>query len=376
MKSASQSSADIVIIGAGIAGASMASRLAPTRSVLLIEAEDFAGYHATGRSAAFWQESYGGPDVQPLTSASERLLEHPPADFSTRPFLSERGAFVIGRRHEAGQISDFIRLYAQRHVAVKPVAQVELYRHVAGLRSEWSEAAHEPSCRDIDVAALHQAYLASAMRAGGQLQTRARILKARHDGRMWRITTQRGDVSAPMVLNAAGAWADQVAQIFGARPVGLQPFRRTMVQLRLNAHVPASLPLIAHVGGDFYFKGAGDGRIWLSPHDETRMDPCDVSPEELDVALAIDRFQSVVDWPIAAVERKWAGLRTFAPDRLPVFGADPDVPSFIWCAGQGGFGIQTAPAISALLGEQLGVAIEDEKILAVDAAPFSPKRFR
>lgn len=375
MKSSSLSSADIVIIGAGIAGASMASRLAPTRSVLLVEAEEFAGYHSTGRSAAFWQESYGGPDVQPLTSASERVLANPDDDFSPRSFLSDRGALVIGQRHEAQQLSDFIRTFSQRHVAVERVDRVEMERQLRGLRPEWTEAAVEPSCRDIDVSALHQAYMASAARAGAKLLTRAKVTNAHHDGRLWHIMTTQGEIAAPMVLNAAGAWGDDVARKFGARPIGLQPFRRTMVQLRLNADVPASLPLIAHVGGDFYFKGAGEGRIWLSPHDETPMDPCDVSPEEIDVALAIDRFQAVVDWPIAAVERKWAGLRTFAPDRLPVFGADPDVPSFIWCVGQGGFGIQTAPAISALLAGQLGVPIDDDAIAAVNSAPFSPKRF-
>lgn len=354
----------------------MASRLAPTHSVLLVEAEDFAGYHATGRSAAFWQESYGGPDVQPLTSASERILAKPDRDFSPRAFLSDRGALVIGQRHEAQQVSDFIRTFSQRQVAVERVDRTEAERQLYGLRPEWTEAAVEPSCRDIDVAALHQAYMALAVRAGAKLLTRANVVTAHHDGSLWHIVTTQGEIAAPMVLNAAGAWGDDVARKCGVRPVGLQPFRRTMVQLRLRADVPASLPLIAHVGGDFYFKGASEGRIWLSPHDETPMDPCDVSPDEIDVALAIDRFQSVVDWPIAAVERKWAGLRTFAPDRKPVFGADPDIPSFIWCVGQGGFGIQTAPAISALLGEQLGVAIEDEQIAAVDAAPFSPQRFR
>lgn len=375
MKSSSLSSADIVIIGAGIAGASMASRLAPTRSVLLIEAEDFAGYHATGRSAAFWQESYGGPTVQPLTSASERMLAQPDAGFSERSFLAERGALVIGEQQDAEQVADFIRTFSQRDVAVARVDRAEMDRRVQGFRPEWTEAAAEPSCRDIDVAALHQAYLASAARAGAKLLTHARVIAAHYDGSLWHIVTTQGEIMAPMVLNAAGAWGDDVARIFGVRPVGLQPLRRTMVQLRLNADVPATLPLIAHVGGDFYFKGAGEGRIWLSPHDETPTDPCDVSPEEMDVALAIDRFQAVVDWPIAAVERKWAGLRTFAPDRLPVFGADPDVPSFIWCVGQGGFGIQTAPAISALLAGQLGVPIDDDAIAAVDPTPYSPKRF-
>jgi D-arginine dehydrogenase len=135
------------------------------------------------------------------------------------------------------------------------------------------------------------------------------------------------------------------------------------------------LPLVGHVGGSFYFKGESEGRIWLSPHDETPSAPCDAAPEEIDVALAIDRLQSVVDWPIAAVERKWAGLRSFAPDRLPVFGRDSDVPDFVWCVGQGGFGIQTAPAIAQLLAWQLGGPAPGGAIGAIDPATYARSRF-
>lgn len=376
MKSSSRSSADIVIVGAGIAGASLASRLASTRSVIMVEAEDFAGYHATGRSAAFWQESYGGPAVQPLTSASEGELAQPNADFSPQPFLGKRGALVIGQHDETALVSDFVQMFRQRHVAVNHIGREALDREVRGLRAAWTQAATEASCRDIDVAALHQAYLRRAKRAGAQLFTRAGVIKAKRRAGLWHILTEQGEISAPVVVNAAGAWGDRVAQIFGVGAIGLQPYRRTMLQLRLNADVPASLPLIAHIGGDFYFKGESAGRIWLSPHDETPSVPCDASPDEMDVALAIDRFQAVVDWPIAAVERKWAGLRSFAPDRLPVFGADADEPSFIWCVGQGGFGIQTAPAISALLAHQLGVEIDDGAIAALDDKAYSPTRFR
>jgi D-arginine dehydrogenase len=376
MYSSMPSSTDIVIIGAGMAGASLASVLAASRSVVIIEAEEVAGYHATGRSAAFWQESYGGVGVQPLTSASEQALAHPDADFSEISFLRPRGALVIGRQHEGGDVDDFQRRFARRGVPVERLSRNQLKSRAVGLRPEWSEAAEEPSCRDIDVAALHQAYLRDAKRKGARLVTGAKISSASFRNKMWHINTSAGTVTSPLVVNAAGAWADHVASLCGVQPIHIQPYRRTMVQLRLNAAVPASLPLIQHVNGEFYFKGEGPSRIWLSPHDETPCDPCDAAPTEWDVALAIERFQSVVDWPIAAVERKWAGLRSFAPDRLPVFGADPGCPSFIWCAGQGGFGIQTAPAISALLGFELGVAIADPAIAAVDAAAFSPQRFR
>lgn len=182
-------------------------------------------------------------------------------------------------------------------------------------------------------------------------------------------------IHADVIVNAAGAWADRVAEACGAAPLGIQPYRRTVVQLRLGVPVPANLPLVVHLGGDFYFKGESEGRIWLTPHDETPSPPCDAAPDEIDVAVAIDRLQQVVDWPVAAVERKWAGLRSFAPDRLPVFGADPCQPGFVWCAGQGGFGIQTSPAIAALLAAELGAPAPTGAIGAVGAVAYAPSRF-
>ena len=366
---------DVLIVGAGIAGAGLAAELAPYRRVMMIEAEEGPGYHATGRSAAFWQESYGGVGVQPLTAASFEALATPPADFSERPFLSTRTALTIGRHHEASAVDSFVATFTAQGVDVARLSQAELAAHVPGLTADWSAAAYEPSCRDIDVGGLHVAYLRAAKRAGALLAVRAPLLSARRSNGGWVVETGQGTLRASVIVNAAGAWADRVAALCGAAPVGIQPYRRTVAQVRLGVPTPAALPLIGHIGGDFYFKGESEGRIWLSPHDETPSDPCDAAPEEYDVALAIDRLQSVVDWPVAAVERTWAGLRSFAPDRLPVFGADPHVPDFVWCAGQGGFGIQTAPAISELLAWQLGAAAPGGAIGRIDPAVYAPGRF-
>ena len=213
------------------------------------------------------------------------------------------------------------------------------------------------------------------MRGGATLATRARFEGARRTGSGWDVRLGNETIRAEIIVNAAGAWADGVAEACGAAPLGIQPYRRTVAQVRLDVPVPASLPLVVHIGGDFYFKGASEGRIWLSPHDETPSEPCDAAPDEIDVAIAIDRLQQVVDWPVAAVERKWAGLRSFAPDRLPVFGADPHQPGFVWCAGQGGFGIQTSPAIAALLAAELGAPAPQGAVATVDPAPFAPSRF-
>ncbi len=366
---------DVLIVGAGIAGASLAAELAPYRAVLMIEAEDMPGFHSTGRSAAFWQESYGGTGVQPLTAASLAALADPDPDFSERPFLSPRGALMVGRRDEAAAVDAFVADFRAQGVDVARLSGADLADRIPGLRPEWSEAAYEPSCRDIDVGGLHAAYLRAAKRGGAGLATRTSLVAARRAGGRWAVETNRGAIHADLIVDAAGAWADAVAAACGVAPIGIQPYRRTLAQLRLGVPVPATLPLVADIGGSFYFKGESEGRIWLSPHDETPCEPCDAAPEELDVALAIDRFQSVVDWPIAAVERKWAGLRSFAPDRLPLFGPDPREPAFIWCAGQGGFGIQTAPAIAGLLAWQLGAPAPGGAIGAVDPAPYAPARF-
>jgi D-arginine dehydrogenase len=365
----------VVVVGAGIAGAGVAAAIAPHRHVLLLEQEDRPGYHATGRSAAFWHESYGGPAVQPLSRASHALLAHPPADFSDRGFLAQRSAVTLGRTDERAAVDAFVAAYDGLGVAMTRLEGDALTAALPGLRADWTLGVREDACSDIDVAGLHAAYLRAARRAGAQLAVRAGMAGARWSGGAWHIDTAQGSLTAGSIVNAGGAWADDVAAMCGIAPVGITPFRRTVVQLRLIDDVPASLPLVIHVGGEFYVKGEGPSRIWLSPHDETPDTARDVAAEELDVAIAIDRMQAAFDWRIAAVEHKWAGLRSFAPDRLPVFGADPAHDAFFWCAGQGGFGIQTAPAISMLLAAQiLGVPPSDDAA-AIDAAAFAPGRF-
>jgi D-arginine dehydrogenase len=247
---------------------------------------------------------------------------------------------------------------------------------VPGLRDDWTLGVMEASSAYIDVAGLHADCLAGARRAGAVLMLDAPLRAATREQGQWRIETKGGDVAAGVLVNAAGAWADQVARIAGAPPIGIQPYRRTMIQLRTDPAAAASLPHVADISGGFYFKPEAGGRLWLSPHDETPVDPGDVQPEEIDVAIAIDRFEQVVDWRVAAVERRWAGLRSFAPDRLPVYGFDPRAPGFFWCAGQGGFGIQTAPAGAALAAALLLGVAPDASVAAIDPVSYAPGRFR
>jgi D-arginine dehydrogenase len=237
-------------------------------------------------------------------------------------------------------------------------------------------ARFEPGCADIDVAGLHAAYLRTFKRSGGEISTDARLASAGYSGGRWTVTLANGEsVTAPILVNAAGAWADEVAKACGVEPLGIEPKRRTMVQLRVGRRGLRDLPLVDDSEGTFYFKGEGDSSIWLSPHDEIPTDPCDAAPEEFDVATAIDRFERVVDWLVERVERTWAGLRSFAPDRLPVYGFDSEVPGFFWCAGQGGFGIQTAPAAAKLAASALLDQAPDSMVGHIDQAIFSPNRF-
>ena len=361
---------DVAIVGAGMAGASLAAALVSDRigagaRILLIEAEAFPGYHATGRSAAFWTESYGGPGIAPLTMASGAALH----DLGV---LRPRGALTLARAGEEAGAEVFMARYAALGIRIEWRGRDVAAGMVPGLCDGWVGGLYEPDCCDIDVAALHQLYLATAARGGVVLRCGAGLVGAAREGRGWRLTLSDGTtVRADTLVNAAGAWADKVAMLAGAAPLGIVPYRRTMAQLRVAPTAPSYLPLVLDLGESFYFK-PDNGRLWLSPHDETPSAACDAAPEEIDVARAIDRLGGVVDWQVEVVERRWAGLRSFAPDRLPVYGWDTRVPGLFWFAGQGGFGIQTAPAAAALAAYLLTGA----GLCPADPAPYAPGRWK
>jgi D-arginine dehydrogenase len=363
------------VIGGGMAGASLAAELARHASVILLEAESQPGYHSTGRSAAFWSETYGGPLVQPLTSVSGPFLATPPVAFSERSFLSPRGAIHVAEGEGQGALDAFLKQFAGSGVDLKRIDSAALRAAIPGLRSGWTSGVEEVSCMDIDVGGLHAAYLRAARSAGATLLTNAPVESGVSRGAAWELETPRGVIAASKVVNAAGAWADDVAEAVGVQAIGIRPYRRTMAQLRVDPPVSAEMPLIIDALGRFYFKPEAGGRIWLSPHDETPCGPCDSAPEELDVAVAIDRLQQVVDWRVERVEHSWAGLRSFAPDRLPVYGFDREAAGFFWFAGQGGFGIQTAPAAAKLAAALLLGHAPDPLVEGIDPAPYSARRF-
>lgn len=358
---------DVAVIGAGMAGASLAAELAPHARVLVLEGEDAPGYHTTGRSAAFWEEAYGGPGVYPLTVASGAWMRD-------RGFLAPRGALNIGREEDRAKVEAFVERFGALGAVVELLDRAGIERHVPGLRPGWVWGSWEPDCADIDVAGMHAHYLAEGRKAGTVLRVRARVTAAEREGGAWRLAWNGGEALAGVVVDAAGAWADDVAAMAGAMPCGITPYRRTVAQLRTAPEPPADLPLTLGINEDFYFKPQS-GRLWLSPHDETPDVPRDAAPEELDVAIAIERMGEVVDWQIAALERKWAGLRSFSPDRLPVYGFDPRAEGFFWFAGQGGFGIQTAPAAARLAAQLVLGHPRDEMTVALDPAVYAPVRF-
>lgn len=372
------SCADFLIIGGGIAGASVAYRLAPHGAVVLLEREVQPGMHATGRSAAFFAESYGGPRVQPLTAASRRFLEGPPGVFGDVPVMTPRGALYIARSDQMDRLEQMFAAYEGAIGGLRRLGPDEVLEKVAFLRPGYvAGGLFEPGCRDLDVAALHQGFLRGLKAAGGTVMRDAEVRGLSRANGRWLAETAQGAVEGRVVVNAAGAWGDAVARMAGARPVGLVPKRRTVITFRAPPGVShGSWPLTLDIGEQFYFKPE-TGRILASPADETPVPPCDAQPEEWDVALTVDRLQKATALEVPGIENKWAGLRTFAPDNVPVVGYDPDVAGFFWCCGQGGFGIQTAPALSQLAASSaLGSPMPDALAKhGVRPQAYAPGRF-
>ena len=361
----------IAIIGAGIAGAGVAYFLGNRAETTLIEAEAQPGYHTTGRSAAFYVETYGGPDIQPLTTASKPFFDSPPAGFAAHPLLSPRGGLHVANRAGLPALAKLEAGFAGSGVAMERLSPADIVALAPQLRPEWQAGAiWEPHCCDIDVAGLHQGFLTGARRAGARLLTDARVITIRREGNAWRIGTAAGEILCDIIVNAAGAWGDEIAAVARVAPLGLQPMRRTVVVVEVDPAPAAHLPLVVAADGSFYFKPDA-GRLWVSPHDETPAPPGDSQPAELDVATAIDRLERATTANIRRVERAWAGLRTFTPNRLPAIGYAEDAPGFFWCVGQGGFGIQTAPAASKLAAALL--LGDDPDLPGVDADLYRPK---
>ncbi|MBI3677422.1 MAG: FAD-binding oxidoreductase [Proteobacteria bacterium] len=368
---------DILIIGAGIAGASAGAHLARTHRVAVLERESQPGYHTTGRSAALFSESYGNESVRALTRASRDFFFNPPKDFTDGALVRPRGALYIARQDQMKELEDFIAALDVAADTVRVTPQ-EALRRCPILRGEAVAAAlYEAGAHDVDVNALHQGYLRMLRKSGGQVLTNAAVTSLRYENDLWNVRTSAGDFRAGVVVNAAGAWADEIAKLAAVPPIGLQPLRRTAVLVPAPENMSIdSWPMVIDIAEQFYFKPDA-GNIFLTPADETPSPPCDAQPDELDVALAIDHIERATTLSIRRVQSKWAGLRTFAPDRSLVAGFAPSAKGFFWLAGQGGYGIQTAPA----MGELTAALVQGNEVPAhitacgVDVRALSPARF-
>ncbi|MFQ5534812.1 MAG: NAD(P)/FAD-dependent oxidoreductase [Sphingomonadales bacterium] len=361
---------DFLIVGAGIAGATAGYHLSPHGTVVLIERESQPGYHTTGRSAAFFVESYGNRFIRPLTRASRSFFVEPPEGFTSAPLLGDRGAIYIARADQLESLSNLERNITGTVPGARRLTPEEVRDRAPCLRADYVAAGlFENDARDIDVHALHHGFLGAMRRQGGRVVTDAGLLKLDRVGGWWRARTSCGDFEARTVINAAGAWGDVVAGLARARPLGLAPMRRTIIVFPAPPDCDsAAWPLIIDAGERFYFK-PDSGRILASPADETLMAPCDAQPDELDVALTIDRIQKATTLDVPRLDNKWAGLRTFAPDRTPVVGWDPEVPGFFWFVGQGGYGMQTAPAMGQMMAGLIVDGRLPDDLAALGAAP-------
>jgi D-arginine dehydrogenase len=362
--------ADALVIGAGIAGATAAAHLAATRPrTILLEAEESAGYHTTGRSAAIWVRSYGSPDARILSAASRDFFLMPPPGFG--PLARPRAVVYLAPPEQVPHLESMLREAPD----MRPIDLEAVHAAVPPLRRGYAiRAAAEEDCFDMDVAALHAGLLRQATATGGRLALRHRAGHIwREDGR-WQVEGTGGVVfAAPVLVNAAGAWGDEVARLAGLHPIGLQPKRRTACIVDPGPHDCADWPLLGDAAHSWYVRPEARRKLLVSPADETDDVPGDVQADELDVALAVDRMQGALDIPVTRIEHRWAGLRTFTPDRSLAIGAGAE-PGFFWMVGQGGYGIQTAPAAGRLLAALVDGRMPDADVAA--AVPLAdPRRF-
>lgn len=372
-------SCDFLVIGSGIAGASIAYELAAHARVIVAEQEQQPGYHTSGRSAAMYIVSYGAPPVRMLTAASRPFFDAPPPGFADYPLLTPRGCLTIARADQSDRLEAEARALTETGSGFREVTETESRELVPVLRTgAAARALYEPDSADIDVAALLQGFLRLAKSRGADFRLEAAVSGLERIDGAWRATLASGEtLVAATVVDAAGAWADAVGGLAGLAPLGLTPKRRTAILIDPPPGLAiGAWPNVLDVSEQFYFKPQS-GLILASPGDETPSPPVDAAPEELDIAICIDRIQAAADLPVSRVTRAWAGLRTFAPDHRPVIGHDDRVDGFFWFAGQGGYGMQTSPAAARLgaalaLGAAVPVDLADR---GLTTATFSPGRF-
>ena len=363
---------DIVVIGAGMAGATAAAHLSAHRKVALIEAEAAAGSHTTGRSAALWVQNYGPPDVRQLSRLSRTFFERPPPAFAEVPLMRHRLVLMLATSAQLGDLDAALAEGTGLH----RVSAAEAGAMVPALRPGYAAAAAvEDDAFDMDVAAILQGFLRMLRANGGVLALRNRAGRIERQGGLWAVETVNGSVfRAPVVVNTAGAWGDEVAAIAGVAPLGLSPCRRTAAIINPEPFDVVDWPMVIDIQERWYARPEARTRLMVSPADQTPMHPHDVQPDELDIALGIDRMQQALDIEVRRIEHAWAGLRTFTRDGSLAFGWDAAAEGFFWAVGQGGYGIQTSPAAGRLVADL--VLGRDPGEAAGIVSLVNPQRFR
>lgn len=338
---------DFVVVGGGIAGVAVASELAQYGNVLVLERESSLAYHTTGRSAAISMESYGNALIRQLTCVSRSFFKNPPSDLTSDPLSSPRGALIVSDEEHWGKLNTRYQAVVQQVPSAQWLDHKAVAEMVPFLEDKWIAGIHEPNAFDLDVHAIHTAFLRGIRLRGGLVCTEAELLSSEWCGTVWTVRLTNGQTfEAGTIINAAGAWADAVAHRCAVTPLGIKPLLRTVVVIDPEVDV-RYFPYINTVDEQLFIK-PDVGRLMVSPCDETPSNPCDALPDELGVAITIARLESATTLRPKRVLNRWAGLRTFVPDRSPLIGADPEIESFIWCAALGGYGIQTAPAMAQL----------------------------
>ena len=360
-----QHDADVIVIGAGMAGASVAYFLAPHARVLVLEREPYAGMHSTGRSAALFSETYGSAQVRALTRAARRFFDHPPEGFAGHPILSPRGSVSIGTAKQIDRVHALHAEMASRTQGLRVVEGAWLRETVPVLRPAFAQIGlYEPGASDIDVNELHQGFLHGLRARGGQLVFDVGMRSIERGNGQWSIDAGDARYRAPLLINAAGAWVDQVAGLAGVVPIGIEPRRRSAFLFEPPSGMDtARWPFVTDVEESFYFKPDA-GLLLGCPANADPVSPHDVQPEELDIAIGIHRIEEATTMTIRRPTRTWAGLRSFVADGDLVGGFAPGASDFFWVAAQGGYGIQTSAAMGEacahlVLGRSLPAHIQD-----------------
>ena len=341
------SSYDVAVIGGGVVGLSVAYFLAPRSSVVVLEREDQLGYHSSGRSAAMYIEGYENPTVQKLTLAGKDFFFDPPEDFSEYALLSKCGGLTIAGPQEVGRLEAYCAAWSATCPDLRRLNVEQTTEIVPIIDPSWlSGAAFDPSWHSIDVHGLLTGFERGVRAGRGEIKKSSPVTKITRNGRVWELTTPGEVVEAEVVVNAAGAWANAIAALAGVEPKPLVPLRRTAAIVPGPEQI-SGWPMVHTVSGNLYFKPESPG-LMVCPQDETPAEAIDAFALEVDVAMAIEQFQRVTSHRVGRVISDWAGLRTFTDDRMPVVGFAQEANNFFWLAGQGGFGVQTAPGLGSL----------------------------